>query len=333
MKAILIILTALGALVQQTCTASTSGAEMQRAAMQEMRVPGIIDYSNDRSQDVLKAPTVVRLGEEFQVTINTFGGGCERAGDTSVLVSDTGATIMVYDFTTAIRPGIACTMVLKRMPHVVPMRITQPGEAVIRIWGRRIGSDTPPVGVPTVIEHRIQVSADRIGQQTQPAPAPSPDRPPLQYSQPAPNQPVAGRWTVSETGIGPIRIGMTILEAETALQESFKLPLQAGTCYNLKPSRMPSGTSLMIVDGQIVRVDVETPQIATDVGARVGDSEGKIRSLYPETQTAPHKYVQGFYLTVRPAGNYRIVFETQNGKVTRFRAGRMPEVGWVEGCA
>ena len=51
----------------------------------------------------------------------------------------------------------------------------------------------------------------------------------------------------------------------------------------------------------------------------------------------PHKYLPGGeYLTVRsasPADSLRrMVFETENGRVTHFRAGRVPEVEWVERC-
>ena len=51
----------------------------------------------------------------------------------------------------------------------------------------------------------------------------------------------------------------------------------------------------------------------------------------------PHKYEQGWrYLTVTPAaptdGAFRLVFETDGQKVVRYRAGRMPEVEWVENC-
>ena len=34
-----------------------------------------------------------------------------------------------------------------------------------------------------------------------------------------------------------------------------------------------------------------------------------------------------------PALPYRLVFETDGERVTRYRAGRLPEVEWVEGCA
>jgi hypothetical protein len=64
---------------------------------------------------------------------------------------------MVYDLTTATQPDVACTAVLKRLPHTATLRFTQPGEALIRIWGRRVGPETPPDGVPVVLEHRVIV--------------------------------------------------------------------------------------------------------------------------------------------------------------------------------
>lgn len=124
------------------------------SAMREARILGLID---DRAPDTLNAPSTVSLGEDFQVTITTTGGGCEREGDTGVVLTENSATVMVYDFTTATRPGVACTMVLKRMPHTATLRFTKPGEALIRVWGRRGGPDTPPLGMPVVLERRVTV--------------------------------------------------------------------------------------------------------------------------------------------------------------------------------
>jgi hypothetical protein len=109
-------------------------------------------------KDVVDAPATVRAGEDFKVTINTFGSGCEREGDTGVIISESSATVMVYDFTSATHPGVICAMIAKRMPHVVTLRFTKPGEATIRIWGRRFDKDAPPPeGAPAVLEHRVTV--------------------------------------------------------------------------------------------------------------------------------------------------------------------------------
>jgi hypothetical protein len=127
----------------------------QRSGPREARVLGLL---NEQMADTLIAPRAVSAGEDFQVTITTSGSGCEREGDTGVIVTENSATVMVYDFTAATHPGVACTMIFKRLPHNVTLRFTKPGEAVIRVWGRRAGPDTPPVGAPTVLERRVMVN-------------------------------------------------------------------------------------------------------------------------------------------------------------------------------
>ena len=133
---------------------SFSSPQTQPLTKQEARVLGNLTSIGD---DVLTAPDTVQAGQEFQITVTTSGGGCERIGDTGVLTTDNSATVMVYDFTSATQPGVACTMIFKRMPHTVPLRFTKPGDAIIRVWGRRIGNDTPPAGGPIILEHRILV--------------------------------------------------------------------------------------------------------------------------------------------------------------------------------
>ena len=130
-------------------------APQRTGPTREARVLGLVD---ERLADTLVAPSAVSVGEDFQITVTTSGSGCEREGDTGVIVTENSATVMVYDFTAATHPGVACTMIFKRMPHTVTLRFTKPGEAVIRVWGRRTGPDTPPVGAPTVIERRVMVN-------------------------------------------------------------------------------------------------------------------------------------------------------------------------------
>jgi len=125
-------------------------------ATNEARVLGIIDY-NGTSQNVITAPSSVKPGKEFDVQIRTQGGGCEREGDTTVVLMPAGASITVYDFTTATKPGVACTMIMKTFTHTVTMKFDQPGEMLLRVWGRAIASDTPPDGAPVVVEKKIKV--------------------------------------------------------------------------------------------------------------------------------------------------------------------------------
>jgi hypothetical protein len=83
----------------------------------------------------------------------------------------------------------------------------------------------------------------------------------------------------------------------------------------------------------MARVDTTSRRYMTAEGARVGDTEARIKQLYRGRVTVePHKYIDGHYLIV---GNKKsaIIFETDGKKVLMIRAGRYPEVEWVEGCS
>ena len=94
----------------------------------------------------------------------------------------------------------------------------------------------------------------------------------------------------------------------------------------------------MVIDGKIARVDVYgNSPITTVSGAKIGDSEDRIKSLYA-VRITPHEYVRGgHYLTFIPNDRfdrqYRMVFETDGKRVKLIRAGRLPEAEYVEGCA
>ena len=157
-------------------------------------------------------------------------------------------------------------------------------------------------------------------------------------------------------GIGPIRAGMTIAEAEASAQVQLVergVRVGLGSCYYLWPKTGPDNLGFMISSSsegtkidrkrdRIARVDVMAgSKITTPSGAKIGDTEARIKALYlGHIQVAPHQYTAragGHYLIFTPKDrvdqNYRIIFETLNGKVTRFRAGKLPEVAFVEGCA
>ena len=123
----------------------------------EAVVPGILDFGDERTQKVLNAVPSAEVRKDYKLIINTFGGGCEREGNASVIYSSTGASIFVYDITGATRPNVICTAVIKRLPHHVTLRFEKPGEALLQIWGRRVGPETPPMGVPFVLEQRVTV--------------------------------------------------------------------------------------------------------------------------------------------------------------------------------
>ena len=144
-------------------------------------------------------------------------------------------------------------------------------------------------------------------------------------------------------GIGAVRVGMTIAEASKAA--GTKLIRESGyetnlSCFYVKPQGEPKDIGFMVTNKRISRVDVwKNKSITTLSGAKIGDTESRIKSLYPgQIQVTPHKYVQGGHdLIFIPKDavdkNYRVLFETDGKRVTRFRSGKLPEVEFVEGCS
>ena len=155
------------------------------------------------------------------------------------------------------------------------------------------------------------------------------------------------RSKLAINGIGPIRVGMTVDEASQSagirLIRIGSGGLDEYQCSYVQPKGEPKGISFMVTKGRIARVDITSKRITTISGARIGDNENRILSLYPgQIKATPHPYVSrppenGKYLTLVPKDaadkNYRIVFETSKNRVDRFRSGKLPEVEYIEGCS
>lgn len=151
-------------------------------------------------------------------------------------------------------------------------------------------------------------------------------------------------WALRFDGAGPLRIGMTVDEARAALGGDFRADGQAvGTvdgpqgCQYARSGRLPEMMMVMLEGARVVRVEVDSGNVATVDGARIGDSEARIHQTYPDrVEVQPHKYTEGHYLVVRPADGdttRQLIFETDGSRVLRFRAGQRPQVGYVEGCS
>jgi hypothetical protein len=86
-------------------------------------------------------------------------------------------------------------------------------------------------------------------------------------------------------GIGSIRVGMTVDEASQSAGIKLTRRVNSGLdeyeCSYVEPKGEPKGISLMVTKGRIARVDIDSKRITTIKGARIGDSEDRIISLYP----------------------------------------------------
>jgi hypothetical protein len=143
---------------------------------------------------------------------------------------------------------------------------------------------------------------------------------------------------LSEDGLGQVQIGMQLSEAVNMglLSENPNLKPECDYVFPAVGAGIPEGVSVMVVRGRLARIDVDTGVVTTEEGAKIGDTEDQLRELYEEIEVTPHKYIEkGHYFTVRgdsASAGRAIVFETDGQRVTMFRSGRFPEVGWVEAC-
>ena len=156
---------------------------------------------------------------------------------------------------------------------------------------------------------------------------------------------LAGVWTawlagsppeITPLGVGDIRFGMPLADVENALGHPFEWEEVLGGCGHGTPKGWADGMQLMVYDGVVPRVDVWRGEGRTEDGFGIGTREAELLKFFGENaEIGPHPYVdEGHYVTVpwREDTIFRYIFETEGDTVTSFRAGRLPEVRWIEGC-
>jgi hypothetical protein len=145
-------------------------------------------------------------------------------------------------------------------------------------------------------------------------------------------------WRITTAGYGPVKIGMSVEQAAQALGTKLVAegPVDDPECHYVRPEPEVEGLWFMISNDRVVRIEVTAAGITTKSGLGVGDSDDRVKELFPTVEVTPHKYVapDGNYLTVWSASHKAAVrFETLQGKVTSFYAGQVPQVEYVEGCS
>lgn len=118
-----------------------SGAEQPR------RVIGTLAHYGDPVR--VEVPSSVGLGEDFQVKVTTYGGGCLDKGDTEVERDGLEVSIRPYDLDTSV-PKYPCTADLALYTHIVELRFEEAGEAQLRIFGLRKDASNPQGTLITV---------------------------------------------------------------------------------------------------------------------------------------------------------------------------------------
>ena len=144
-----------------------------------------------------------------------------------------------------------------------------------------------------------------------------------------------GNYIVTFNSFGSVKIGMTIAQASQALgAELVRGKGYEDACYYVESQGL-QGVRFMVTNQKIARVDISSSNYATDKGAKVGDTQDKIKSLYPRANVQPQKYDEKKkdMAIYSDDEQYVILFETDGEQVTGFRIGNLEEVSYVEGCS
>ncbi|MFC4929228.1 hypothetical protein [Massilia sp. GCM10023247] len=186
--------------------------------------------------------------------------------------------------------------------------------ALLSACSNKDGTAPPPV--PDKAVNRTSVSMPEA------LPAPSVDI-----------APASSANLLRASGVGGIRFGMTLAQAEQASGAKAVLPTSFDpACSMVRFPALPA-LRFMLENGIVTRADAG-PGVETALGVAIGDTLAQVRARHPEVQVSAHKYDEnGHYLTFpEPDGRSAVILEESGGKVTKMRAGLLPAVAYVETC-
>ncbi|MEQ9568613.1 MAG: hypothetical protein RLN75_00355 [Longimicrobiales bacterium] len=124
----------------------------------EERVPSVIEYLSPPLPFVFGYPDTVTAGQEFDVRLRTYAGGCREPGSVGVERSSLVITLRPEDV--RVSGGRDCPANLQYFAYDVTLRFDNPGSAVIRVLGVvKPSGDHVEKEVPVV----VKAGADPIG--------------------------------------------------------------------------------------------------------------------------------------------------------------------------
>ena len=148
----------------------------------------------------------------------------------------------------------------------------------------------------------------------------------------------ARKFVVSFDRFGSVKIGMTASQAAKVLgvRVTRDAGYEGGNCYYTSPKRGFKDIAFMMSGRRIARIDINSKEYTTDKGAKIGDTEARIKRLYKGMyKVYQNKYVDYAHdIEVEMKGRkFSIIFETDGKRVVSYRVGRPEQVGYVEGCS
>jgi hypothetical protein len=113
--------------------------------------------SPDELVATIDAPDTVAVGASFTTVVTTAGlSGCYEAAGAQTRVEGAVATITPYDRLIGDEDTL-CLLIVEHFPRNVKVRFDQPGEAILRVEGRRVVGGNVAAATPFAVERRIWV--------------------------------------------------------------------------------------------------------------------------------------------------------------------------------
>jgi len=162
--------------------------------------------------------------------------------------------------------------------------------------------------------------------------APAPDAPPADAVLGQRRLTSAARMSFS--GVGPVRIGMTIREARQAARTAISMGGEVNPgCASDRFLPAHLGLSTLTISGRIASLSVSRRGVATQSGIRVGDSFARLRRTYGDAlrkrgaRVDPSTAVYELIL-----GQREMHFVGAGDRIEFMATGRRPEIDASEGC-
>jgi len=146
-------------------------------------------------------------------------------------------------------------------------------------------------------------------------------------------------------GLGKVRIGMGIKEAERAIGARLRslIPAYGPGCWlAVRADGIDPGLSYMVENGLITRIDIGTPRggaapaTSTAKGIGVGSTATDVERTYGGGNSAPAPYGHDDgdrWIAVERTPTLGIVIAMSGGKVVGMWAGRRDSIAYTEGCS
>jgi len=143
-------------------------------------------------------------------------------------------------------------------------------------------------------------------------------------------------------GISPVRVGMTLRQAEQALHAKLRINSETDSDPSICATFYAEGRDLpisyMFEHGRVTRAALgdegATSSIKTANGIGLGSTLPQIKRAYGRQGTwHRNTYTDEPVFEIKSTdGRSAILFYTERGRVTRIIAGRLPSAEYIEGC-